>query len=794
MTRISDIVIVRILCTLVISLLALAACGSSPTPEPTFTPTPTNTPAVTFTPQVTATASLTPSPAPTNTPAATSSPQTTAAPLSNTAPQPSAAPPQPGKMVADLYFRPEKNGFSFENYSSAKKYQNLTPVEMQRMFGSGVCGSNANAKCILTPPVNKLMEQYNRAMASGHCFGFSVLALRFAQNLANPADFGAKTAADLKIEGNDKLQREIAYSYSFQFFDPVNQSMVEGTPNQVLDKLIAYLKVGPTSRESYTLGFFNAQGGGGHAVTPYAVEDLGGGKFAVMVYDNNLPKTPRAIYFDRNTNSWTYSASVNPNVKSAQYVGDAETQSLFLFPTTPGLKVQTCPVCTPPDAKSATTAPKTYNAIFLHGDPRNHGHLLITDDKGRRYGYLPDGKFVREIPGAKHAVVLAQGTETDLWNDSPEPIYYVPTGTKLTTTISGSPLTGQSQTAVVAIGPGYYIGVESINLDPGQTDTLTISGDGSKLSYKAGGDEAPDIVVGFESKGPDYAFTAHQVDMKSGGALNIDLDASKGRLGLGLGATNGSGSYNLDVTRIDSAGEDDLTHEGITFAPGDTEYVDYGTWSGGGDALDLQVDHGSDGTIDQTETFENVTVEATETPEESVEATPTAEESVEATPAAEETVEATPTTEETVEATPTTEETIEATPTTEETVEATPTAEETVEVTPTTEETVEATPTPEGYLEATPTVEETIEATPTPEENLEATPTPEESVEASPTPDAYLEATPTPEENLDATPTPEDSEEATPTPEESLWTTPALQLEFVLLKIPIPTENSGGSG
>ena len=112
---------------------------------------------------------------------------------------------------------------------------------MQRMFGDGVCANNASSRCVLSPPVNKLMERINRAMGSGHCFGFSVLALRFAQKLANPADFGQKNVADLKIEGNDKLQREIAYSFAFQFFDPVNQNVIEGTPNQVLDKLIENL-------------------------------------------------------------------------------------------------------------------------------------------------------------------------------------------------------------------------------------------------------------------------------------------------------------------------------------------------------------------------------------------------------------------------------------------------------------------------------------------------------------------------------------------------------------------------
>ena len=159
-----------------------------------------------------------------------------------------------------------------------------------------------------------------------------------------------------------------------------------------------------------------------------------------MIYDNNLPKAERSMLFDRSTNSWSYSASTNPGVKNAQYAGDAATRSLFLLPTTPGLNKQICPVCASTQNTTAKSTLGSFNAIFLHSDPRNHGHLLMTDEKGRRYGYLPDGKFVNEIPGARHSIVFGQSSEPDLWNDAPEPIYYIPTGLKLKTTIDGSRL------------------------------------------------------------------------------------------------------------------------------------------------------------------------------------------------------------------------------------------------------------------------------------------------------------------------------------------------------------------
>ena len=40
-----------------------------------------------------------------------------------------------------------------------------------------------------------------------------------------------------------------------------------------------------------------------------------------------------------------------------------------------------------------------FNELRLEGNPFNHAHLLITDDQGRRIGYV-GSRFVNEIPGA----------------------------------------------------------------------------------------------------------------------------------------------------------------------------------------------------------------------------------------------------------------------------------------------------------------------------------------------------------------------------------------------------------
>src|SRR4051812_26585017 len=103
----------------------------------------------------------------------------------------SAAPhAQDAKIVADLGFRPETDGLPFPNYGPGP-YTNLTPDDLRRAFGDEVCASLKDGKCILIPPGEELMAKLNGMMDGGHCYGFSVLALRLYQNQANLSDFKA---------------------------------------------------------------------------------------------------------------------------------------------------------------------------------------------------------------------------------------------------------------------------------------------------------------------------------------------------------------------------------------------------------------------------------------------------------------------------------------------------------------------------------------------------------------------------------------------------------------------------
>jgi hypothetical protein len=200
-------------------------------------------------------------------------------------------PPTPLGTLADAPFRPGPNGFGFKNYgdflSDNSAPTNLTAPDISTMFGDGVCADARLRRCDLTPEAQAWLDSTNQEMSGGHCFGFSIAAELLWQGKANVTTFGAPNTPGLNILQNEALQRLIAYNWATQLLGSEQSQRVTGTPNQILAKLRQVLT--PNPPETYTVTIWKSDGTGGHAVTPYALENDGGGMFKVLIYDNNWP-------------------------------------------------------------------------------------------------------------------------------------------------------------------------------------------------------------------------------------------------------------------------------------------------------------------------------------------------------------------------------------------------------------------------------------------------------------------------------------------------------------------------
>jgi hypothetical protein len=463
-----------------------------------------------------------------------------------------------GELVADSGFRPEVDGFAFENYGNDVEPTNLGPAEIEHLFGEQVCLSGTGEECQLIPAAAEWMKNQNEGMAGGHCQGFSVTALRMYNEDLNQEDFGADTTAALDIVGNTPLQSSIAEHFVYQFLPPIVDARVKGTPSEVLDRLTEALNSGD---ELYTLGVYKPDLSGGHAITPFAVEDKGDGQYAILVYDNNFPGTTRAVNVNTNDETWNYVSGTNPDDLGQVYEGSADTQTLELDPTKPGDDLQPCPFCdgsAAGDGSSKGTVlaeDKQYTEITLGGDVRNHPHLVFTDDQGRQTGVV-GGKMLQEIPDVE--VVKTYATQN--WEGAPEPRFRLPEGAEYTITVDGSDLTKATTTNIDLVGNGLVIEIEDIKLAPGQKDEMAMPG-GYGITYQSNSDEeiAPNIFAGLVEDDAAYNFAASAVGLKKGSTLSLLVEQDEKVVLLDStgseGADGGNALFILQLTKADAKGK-----------------------------------------------------------------------------------------------------------------------------------------------------------------------------------------------------------------------------------------------
>ncbi|MFI5776171.1 hypothetical protein [Nocardia sp. NPDC051570] len=487
-----------------------------------------------------------------------------------------------GPLLADSGYRPSANGFSFENYTNDKNPTNLTPQSMRAMFGDSVCENTANGGCTLIPQSEAWMQKTNEEMGNGHCYGMSSASLLMYMRKLDSAGFGGDAGHALSFDGNSPLQEMLAQQWAAQTFSEVHDRVVAGAPSQVLDTLIASLK--PDAPETYTISFWKPDMTGGHAISPYAVEDKGEGKVSILVYDNNFPGVTRHMDVDRTANTWQYEAATNPSESSELYQGDAQTETFKLFPSTPALGLHKFPYEGHASANASATAaagppPLT---VYLEGDAIHHGHLLITDDQGRRLGFA-NGKRINEIPGTR-TVDLVAGR-----NSSPEPDYQLPSDAHYTITVDGTGLPKSDRTHVGIIGDAFAVDVSDIDLAPGARSTIDMSPVGDRVTYTSTDAQSPAVEIGENYEHADYIFTARNVAVGPGGTATITRPSNRDLFTVDSAKSGKAGSVGVEMRRIDDVGTRTFKHDGVSVAAGGSAEFDFDDWDGGGKSMGLTV-------------------------------------------------------------------------------------------------------------------------------------------------------------------------------------------------------------
>lgn len=495
--------------------------------------------------------------------------------------------------TADNKFRPNPNGFKFANnltLTNPAPGPAMGPDEVRRYFGDQVCATMVGG-CILTPAAKEWLDAKNKGLESGLCEGFAVLAnmLYAGTNGMKPSDFqaGATNTYDVEVAGNGKLQRELAFWFSTQglFTEPDGL-----TPAEFGTQLLAALGKAP-SGELPIVGFTKKDGKDGHAMNAHAISATADG-YSVKIYDNNYPNEEKTLEINTKADTWSYSGATTATGPVAEYVGDSMSKSIKLIPNALRLKQFDCTFC---GNMSAGSMPGGSRQVLLN----SRGHLLISDPSGKRLGYA-DGVLVNELAGAE-ARPVRNGT---LGRPDLEPVYNLPGGTDLTISIDGTSLAAMSNSTVTVLGAGYSLEVDGINLEPGQKDTLTVKAMGNSLVYVTQQMETPYLVLGIQTATDDYSFEVRVSGDTNGQTVTLTLDQAAGKLKVQVDGHD-TADYDVDLVmhRIGTRGDEVFTHVGdaaINIVSGGNFNINYGTWTGNGGNVMLEVDNDRNGTTDRT--------------------------------------------------------------------------------------------------------------------------------------------------------------------------------------------------
>ena len=519
-----------------------------------------------------------------------------------------------GTVVARLKeYDLTRHGYGFRNYGRDHDNENdLNAGNLIMMFGAdNVCQSGSTADdCVLNEPAEEWLAQQVKLLAGGHCEGLAVTTLRFWDGLSfngkgEPADWqsGAKKVSDL--EHTDDISNYVAHFHVLQTLAEIYEFRAETwkkKPSEILRMLMDSMKEG--AKDHYVMSIGMREEGRytrGHAITPYAVEDMGEGIYHLMVYDSNYPGQSKFVEFDTKEETWRYHTASDPTKTASDYVGDATTKTLGLkSQAARELDVYGCPFCADDSEQaslhhasrtSAVEKTKEHQVGFvLTGE----GEYLITDPNGKRIGYdFAKSRFVNEIPEAD--IVPMEG---GMGKNIP-PEYRLPrlSSTRpYTINIAGKSIDREVEADFDMEGRGFLVGFGDVLIDPGENMTMTVSANGRELSFTASQDgESPDIFITIATsrKEPSYFFEIGGIKLSPGKSVSVKLDLEKQKLYF-KDTDADQDQYDVSVIRVNPNGTKNFyENQDLALGKKDSYEMDFGKWDGKGPMCFEEDDEGN---------------------------------------------------------------------------------------------------------------------------------------------------------------------------------------------------------
>lgn len=476
----------------------------------------------------------------------------------------------------DLGFRSNPDGFQFKNFETERSWSMY-----ERFFGED--------ETTLAEGQNRIWAQrwfeMKYAPRSGSCTGLSAASLinfeRLAQ-IASPFDMPERHPLYDHDRDSD-MEEAIAYYQgiwtSKEYAENIWREEVEtrDSPRQVYDRLRRYLSQDEPvvlilyEKEEWW-GFFEP--GGVHAVVPYRYWEPSTGEAHVYVYDSNYPGDDnRIVTFNLEEDEWTYWYGW-PDNPFRDWEGDSSYNSVDVVPVSLAII-------------DATLYPEEWYLYNTQGPATP----LFEDQHGRRLGFVA-GTLIDEIPDAFYLwppeEAVGQGS----------PLYYLPRGQQYDVRLHGI---DKGTASLTMFEHHSLLAIEDVPVESSTEDNITISGDGSSLTYGTNDDHK------------EYSAIIAEEFPDASRAVSVNTSISRDdviTLGLADQETfkyaNSGGPKTYDLTleqRGRGAGE--VYFSGLAIDENETHTIKVADWNSlGVTDVTVEIDENSDGTIDETQTLE----------------------------------------------------------------------------------------------------------------------------------------------------------------------------------------------
>jgi len=205
-------------------------------------------------------------------------------------------------------------------------------------------------------------------------------------------------------------------------------------------------------------------------------------------------------------------------------------------------------------------------------------NVLIENSDGKRIGMdFTTKSFVNEIPDARSI-----DRETSAMFVLP----YGKSGKPYKIAVSGKPASAPA--AILSMtGPGFIVGFRSLRLSVGQIQKVSISANGSELSFTAPESGAtPQLYLTTQSgrDKPSYRFEIASPSLSIGQTITVNLDCENGKLYFKSDEAKKS-SFSVMMRRTNPGGvRETYNHQGVSFGSANSYVMDFVQWDGKGEA------------------------------------------------------------------------------------------------------------------------------------------------------------------------------------------------------------------